>query len=115
MVTNRSVHFARFDGRPMTIDAFFQGVFGLANILDITNLTRDDIYYVRGCTSNGAIGLMGGTRCISIERVCFLNMSFANYTFGCTLESTKFGRRRSVQRAREPLLGQLSQAGYEGV
>ena len=98
MVTNRSVHFARFDGRPMTIDAFFQGVFGLANILDITNLTRDEIYYVRGCTSNGAIGLMGGTRCISIERVCFLNMSFANYTFGCTLESTKFGRRRSVQR-----------------
>ena len=114
MVTNRSVHFARFDGRPMTIDAFFQGVFGLANILDITNLTRDEIYYVRGCTSNGAIGLMGGTRCISIERVCFLNMSFANYTFGCTLEKYQIWQKEKCPKGK-PLLGQLSHAGYGGV
>ena len=62
MGTNRSVHFARFDGRLMTIDAFFQGAFSLANILDVTNLTRDEVYYVRGCISNGAIGLMGSSR-----------------------------------------------------
>ena len=46
VIPNRGVHFTSFDSRPMAIDTFFEGVFGLANILNITNSTRDEVYDV---------------------------------------------------------------------
>ena len=59
VIPNRGVHFAGFDSGPMAIDAFFEGVFGLTNILNITNFTRDEVYDVGGSASNGAIGRVG--------------------------------------------------------
>ena len=93
MIPNRGVHFTGFDGRPMAIDSFFEGVFCLANILNITNSTRDEVYDVGGSARDTAIGRVGSSRRMSIERVYFLDMCLANNAFRGTLKCTKFGWR----------------------